>query len=494
MTIEPNAYRSPIPKGPWILVLATVVVFFISNAFVAYRSMDVMRKNSNSIDNTLQIINLIRELQVQLYAAESGQRGYLITKDRQYLDPYYASVNQIHSLLAELSKTTTELPRQQNRFALLQVQMSEKIDIIDKTIAHVEQDQNRAAVKLVNTDRGLELTQSILLLLLEMDIDEHNLLKENRIKSKKNSQNLTIVLIFTNFLGLGLALVVYYISLKFTRKNRELYDQIEQTNRDLELKVIERTETLSRYANELERSNRELEDFAFVASHDLQEPLRKIRAFGDRLSSRFGDILGEQGNDYVKRMHAASQRMSRLIDDLLSYSRVTTRQRTFEQVDLNNIISQVKEDLEIAIEEKSAIITKEPIPIIQGDGSQLGQVFSNLISNSLKFVKQNTQPDIVIACAGFCDLSSAHGEWIRITLTDNGIGFEPQYSERIFNLFQRLHGRDEYTGTGIGLALCRKIVEQHGGTIKAESKPDMGTTFIIDLPLNPINLYKSDIE
>jgi light-regulated signal transduction histidine kinase (bacteriophytochrome) len=270
-----------------------------------------------------------------------------------------------------------------------------------------------------------------------------------------------------------------------SNKVAELNSALAFANAELEEKVGVRTQALLQYSEELQRSNRELEEFAFVASHDLQEPLRKIRAFGDRLQQKFSAELGETGSDYVLRMQSASERMSALIDDLLSFSRVTTKQRPFVRVDLNEVMHRVMDDLDYSIEETNAQLHIDPLPIIDADASQIAQVFMNLIANSLKFHSLDARPiiavtsEINVASPVVDDIRS----WCCLRFSDQGIGFEAQYAERVFSLFQRLHGRNEYSGTGIGLALCRKIIERHGGTITAQSEPREGAIFTIYLPM-----------
>lgn len=232
------------------------------------------------------------------------------------------------------------------------------------------------------------------------------------------------------------------------------------------------------YANELERSNREYQDFAYVASHDLQEPLRKIQTFGDRLFSRNAGNLDERSLIYLTRMQNAAKRMQTLIIDLLAFSRITTQGGYFTFVDLNRVIRNVLSDLEPTMEEVAAEVEVEQLEQIEADETQMRQLFQNLIANALKFGKLDTPPKIYINGR---TLSGSNLYEIRVQ--DNGIGFESQYQDRIFQVFQRLHGRQEYEGTGVGLAICKRIVERHNGIISAESELNHGTTFIIQLPL-----------
>lgn len=248
-------------------------------------------------------------------------------------------------------------------------------------------------------------------------------------------------------------------------------------------------EEQARYAAELERSNRELEQFAYVASHDLQEPLRKIRMFSDRLEMKCAPALDDTGRECIRRMQNAAARMQALIDGLLSLSRVTTRAQNFVPVDLAQIAREVVSDLETQIERVGGRVEIGHLPAIQADPLQMRQLFQNLIGNALKFHRVE-EPPVVRVHGRFVPGHerrrpgrSLAEERCRIVVEDNGIGFEPRHSERIFGVFQRLHPRDVFEGTGVGLAICRRIVERHGGTITAQSTPGRGSTFEVVLPV-----------
>ncbi|ALC16763.1 hypothetical protein DSOUD_1995 [Desulfuromonas soudanensis] len=236
---------------------------------------------------------------------------------------------------------------------------------------------------------------------------------------------------------------------------------------------------LQLFAKKLELSNRELTDFAYVASHDLQEPLRKVTAFGDRLKSKYQDVLGEQGLDYLERMRHAAVRMQTLIEDLLSFSRVSTQAQPFSPVEMSEIIGEVLDDLEIRIQELKGTIEVGNLPAIEADPLQMRQIMQNLLGNALKFHRPGVAP--LIRVQG--ELVDG-GKNCRITVADNGIGFEEKYLERIFGVFQRLHGRNEYAGSGVGLAICRKITERHHGSVTAMSRAGEGATFILTLPVS----------
>lgn len=251
---------------------------------------------------------------------------------------------------------------------------------------------------------------------------------------------------------------------------------VEDGHEPLILLALEDITERQRVTAELERSNKELERFAAVASHDLQEPVRKILAFGSRLQSE-ADQLSPGAQDNLKRMLAGSARLQRLINDLLQYARVTARGGAFQSVDLGALVALTLEDLALQVERTGGRVEVTPLPAVDADPTQMRQLFQNLIGNSLKFRRPEVPPVVVIAADEPVD------GLVRITVSDNGIGFEAQYAEQIFDVFRRLHGRDDYEGTGIGLPLCRRIAVRHGGSITAHGEPGSGATFTIVLPL-----------
>jgi two-component system sensor kinase FixL len=256
-------------------------------------------------------------------------------------------------------------------------------------------------------------------------------------------------------------------------------EALRQAHAELEARVQQRTAELS-------RSNAELQQFAYVASHDLQEPLRKIMAFGDRLQIGAGPLLDERSRDYLDRMLNAAQRMSGLINDLLAYSRITTKAQPFSPVDLEQVVREVLADLEVAIEEAGAEVEVGELPTIDADPSQMRQLLQNLIGNALKFRREGV-PLVVRVESQMLQGVPYPGAGVRnmmqLRVIDNGIGFEQRFAERIFEVFERLHSREEYPGSGMGLAICRKIVERHHGTITASSKPGEGSVFTVIMPL-----------
>jgi light-regulated signal transduction histidine kinase (bacteriophytochrome) len=251
-------------------------------------------------------------------------------------------------------------------------------------------------------------------------------------------------------------------------------------------------ESLRNAINDLQRSNKELEEFAYIASHDLQEPLRKISTFSGRLIERFAEELQDEGKLYLERIVASARNMRILIDNLLEFSRISRMKQPFAPLNLNFVLHQVRNDLELNIEETGTKVHAESLPVIEGSLSQMKQLFNNIISNAIKFHRPGQAPMIDITAS---QLSSEQKSKLNLENTksycsirfcDNGIGFEDEYATRIFQIFQRLHGKSEYPGSGIGLAICKKIVDQHHGLIFAENIPNKGACFTVILPENKI--------
>jgi PAS domain S-box-containing protein len=280
---------------------------------------------------------------------------------------------------------------------------------------------------------------------------------------------------------------VSYNATTFYDRDRELQGVFAAARDVTDRKRVEKK--LKVYSAKLERSNRELQDFAQVASHDLQEPLRKILAFGDRIKMKAGDSLNEECRDYLQRMFNAANRMQTLITDLMTFSRIETRAQAFVPTDLGVIAREVTADLETRIEQTGGRVEIEELPTIDADALQMRQLLQNLIGNALKYHREGVPPEIRIYSQKVDARSpeSMHESALarqlcQILVVDNGVGFDEKYLDRIFTVFQRLH-KGGYEGTGVGLAICRKIVDRHGGTITARSSPGKGATFVVTMPV-----------
>ncbi|WP_152995630.1 sensor histidine kinase [Pseudoalteromonas sp. 10-33] len=470
----------------WAAFIVVVLSIIVGNAFLALNTIQGLTQTQKSLDNTSMLSSAIEQLHLSIVQAESGQRGYLLTEEDDYLTPYFDAIGQLEAQTDHVKSLHSEIDGQSERIAQLLVLTESKIKELKKTVNLALDDKERRALAILNTHNGRELYKQIRERV--NDIQDRELLFKvshfSKLAQIKNEAKITFAI---TAITSAILIIGMFVMTRMNLRNAAQYRfDLEKQNETLASKVSERTQELTLYSDELSRSNRELEEFAFVASHDLQEPLRKIQAFSDRLETMFKDDLGEKGLDYIGRMKNAAQRMSNLINDLLEFSRVTTRGKDFDDTNLNEVVDDILSDLEIAIKESDAQIEVAELPVIQADKSQMQQLFLNLLSNAVKFRCPDASPHIKISYeheAIFNEDHNAELSFQVITIKDNGIGFSQDYADKIFVPFQRLHGRSQYKGTGIGLSVCRRIVERHGGTITAKSKDGEGATFIIKLPV-----------
>lgn len=276
---------------------------------------------------------------------------------------------------------------------------------------------------------------------------------------------------------LGLTLLAAAVLFRYERQRTRHLNALLRTEQRLTAEIEDRKRTareLAERTEALERSNRDLQQFAYVASHDLQEPLRMVSSYVQLLARRYKGKLDPDADDFIGYAADGAARMRRMIQDLLAFSRVGTRGNPPSRTDAMEVFRQVVADLEVAVKESGARVTHDPLPAVEADPTQLSQLFQNLIANAIKF-RREVSPEIHVSA------QRENGFWV-FSVRDNGIGFDPGYADRIFTIFQRLHTREEYPGTGIGLAICKKIVERHGGAIRVESEPGNGSTFYFTLP------------
>jgi signal transduction histidine kinase len=490
-----------------------VLLLLLALSAAAYWTTQGNVDASASVAHTLQVIALAEETEGELVDMETGYRGFLLTGQEEFLDPYTAGLASYPDRLRQLEDLTADNPQQVARWQTIdslarqwtqqitepRIQLRREVapgaqpspDLVDLVGGGGGRDQFTAIRQVFDQAIGAEQT------LLTSRLSDAETANQRLIGS------LLIGTAIAFLVGLAAALVLtrditgavdrvagaagavaggdLAQRIRLDRHDEvgqaaaafdNMADRLEATIVDLENSSAE----LVRKQVELERSNRELQDFASVASHDLQEPLRKVRAFGDRLSAKYGPELTDQGRDYLARMQDAAARMQALINDLLTFSRVTTRAQPFVPVNLNDLVRDVVSDLEVRVQQTGATLQVELLPTIDADPLQMRQLFQNLLSNALKFQRADVAPVLRVYAE---DCSEQE---VQLCVQDNGIGFDEKYLDRIFTIFQRLHGRVEYEGTGVGLAVCRKIVERHGGTITARSAPGDGATFIVTLP------------
>ncbi|PCK30930.1 sensor histidine kinase [Pseudoalteromonas piscicida] len=463
----------------WFAVVVSVGLV-ASNAMIGFNNVKELNQVQASIRNTSEVMMSLDQLHIAMLNAEAGQRAFLISNQEGDLAPFKKALQNLDSSLQNVAQSHSESDLQQQKINQYVEGVKARFKTLQSTVivARNANSINEARLLERATDSGGDLREAFTqIMAAEVDIRTIQLNQLKRVR--KEAQMNIVVFTLLSAVMIFAILVLLIVNLRSAKRAK---NELEQANDHLEEKVKARTEALEHYAEELNRSNRELEDFAFVASHDLQEPLRKIRAFGDRIEKNYGEHIDDKGKDYLVRMTGAAQRMSTLITDLLELSRVTTRAKPFEQQDLNQVLQFVLDDLEIALKDSNANINTAPLPTIKCDASQIHQLFLNLLSNAIKFRVEGRQPVI--------DISVEHSELMgqeafTFVVADNGVGFDTEYAEKIFSPFQRLHDRKKYAGTGIGLTVCRRIVERHSGVISATSEKGKGATFTITLPIEP---------
>ena len=325
---------------------------------------------------------------------------------------------------------------------------------------------NESARRLALENYGYDTTGHTWLSVLP--IGRHSVLFQDKVKVVESGQPLRVTRYYANI-------------------DRWFDSSMVKLNDGLVVTFLDVTEH-KRLTEQLERSNQSLEQFAYVAAHDLQEPLRKVQSFSELLSNQYKAILDENGLDLLYRMHSATKRMQELIRDVLTYSRLSSQQVSPRVVNLNTLMADICTDLDTVIREKRAVITIRPLPVILGDTTQIRQLFYNLLANSLKFTQK--VPQITLDASQIAGtqlpgtlMLASNRDYAVIQIIDNGIGFDEQYRDRIFLPFQRLHGRKQYAGSGIGLAICKRVVENHNGGLSVQSQPGQGSTFTVYLPL-----------
>lgn len=461
---------------------ALAVVALLATGWLAYQNIRRISSNDAWVVHTHDVLDELRDFTATLAEAESEQRSYLLTGEQIYLAPYRVAAGGGERSLARLQHLTVDNPLQQERLRRLQPLVVSRLASLESGVKIYQADGVVGARKYVLEGRGRREMDAIRVLVGELHHTEQGLLEERENESRSSYHTAILTILLSTVVGLVLVGFGYRLAARELETRRQGNEALARANDELEDRVERRTSDLHSANESLQRSNRELEQFASVASHDLQEPLRKIQAFGDRLMTRCSSELGEQGRDYLERMQGSATRMRSLIDALLSFSRVTTKAQPFTSVNLDLVATDVVADLEDRIQRMGGQVELRPLPTLDADASQMRQLLQNLIGNGLKFARPNTRPMVRVESRL---LPVTNGEIARceISVADNGIGFEEVYLDRIFELFQRLHGRQEYEGTGMGLAICRKIAERHGGSITAQSAPDEGAKFIVTLPL-----------
>jgi len=453
----------------WIVGL--VVALALVTQGLLYFNAGAAREAERSVQHTQDVQNAIQRFLSALQDVETAYRGYVIAVDETLLHPLAIGRATAAVQLERLRALNQDTQETQDNLESLGVLMHRLLAYADEIVALRKSSGFDVLQARIRQGEGQQIMESIREQIDAMLQEEAQILSQHRRAAARKSR----VAAYT-----AVAAVVVLLSLLGTF----IWGVREQAAaRALITEDLRQSEaSLKDLLQQLERSNRDLQDFAMVASHDLQEPLRKIQMFGDRLREECSAVLPPQGLDYLRRMENAANRGQVLIQGLLAYSRVTTQARPPEPVNLDEVAHEVLSDLEASIARTSGRVEVGPLPTIDADPLQMRQLLQNLLANALKFHRPGVPPVIRVEAHRTGEGDADGGEMWQISVADNGIGFDEKYLDRIFKLFQRLHERHVYEGAGMGLAICRRIVERHGGTITARSAPEAGANFIITLP------------
>ncbi len=463
-----------------IPVASGIVLFFlVVTSWVTFDRVGQVLDAKDLVSHTLEVRAKLAEIYGLVAKAESDQRAYLLTLNQERKGRYLSSQNEVRALVKQTRRLTADNPKQASRLDRLETAVEERYRALGETVEARERFGIDAAIGIVKEGRGFQAMTTLRETMQLLTAEEERLLSDRVKASERQVVEAEISFGLSLLVSVGLIATFGVLSQKLVSQREQAAEEERSLRTEVE-KEVARTKAaearLERTMRELERSNEELQNFAFVASHDLQEPLRKIRAFSDRVRRRSASVLDDESKDSLGRVEAAADRMQRLILDLLELSRITTKVRPHVRIDLGQAISEVADDLQTRIEETDGKIVYESLPVVVADPAQIRQLFQNLLANALKFRREGVPPVVRVSA-----LTRKDGR-IAVKIEDNGIGFEEKFADRIFVVFQRLHGRGEYEGSGIGLAIVRKIVERHGGTIQAKGTLGKGSAFLFDLP------------
>lgn len=460
-------------KSKVIAVLAVGVIAMCVLAVFSYSAVLNNEKDREWVSHTHSVLETLDDFLANLMFAETSERGLILTADRSFQAPFERADRAARRYAVQLHKLTADNPVQQRSLDRIEPLLNARLAELESIAGRAEQGDFRGATDAVRTGSHERVTAQIREIVSQMSGEEKRLLEVRSKEATASSRQVKIVIVSGNALALVFLLLAFAAVYREMMRRRDSEEKIRALNAGLERRVEERTAELAERAKELTRSNQELQQFAYVASHDLQEPLRMVASFTQLLAKRYHDKLDDDARDFITYAVDGARRMQTLISDLLAYSRVGTQGKPLEPADCEAILDRVLNNLMLAIKDTRAVIRRDPLPVAMADGVQLGQLLQNLIANALKFRSQDV-PRIHIS-------AERDGDKWKLGVRDNGIGIAPEHGERIFIIFQRLHTKTEYPGTGIGLAICKKIAERHGGRIWFEPSPGGGSTFYFTL-------------
>jgi signal transduction histidine kinase len=475
--------KRKLPYRRYFLLLAgfSLVIVLASIVLAVYTILNTNR-NLSAFDRSYSINSKLEHLMSLLNDQESAQRGYIVTSDPIFWETFKESNAQLQKEFTDLYEFLKNDKDQKYNLDQLKQDINARIELLRENKVHFDRMKLIDDSLRANVIFGREIMNRVKYKIHDIEEQQAVNLKDVQERIFRSSRLSVYIIILT--CGLSLLMLV---SILFVL-NREY-----QSKAAIERELIASERMLQEQVHKLNLSNKELEQFAYVASHDLQEPLRKIISFSEKIDSKLSNYPDEEVTGSLKRLTLAADRMRILIAELLNYSRATRVMDANEKTDLNSSFREITDDLGIVIQSRKAVLDVQKLNTVKGNAVQIRQLFQNLVSNALKF-NVSAQPVVTVRGESFSSAGIRALDWGKelllkyenyycVFMTDNGIGFDRQYLGQIFVIFQRLHGRSEYEGTGIGLAICKRIAENHGGFITARSIPGEGATFIVGFPV-----------
>lgn len=447
------------------------MVLIASGFIISFYSYNQYSEDTKRVRHTYEVTGTLEKILSLVKDVETGSRGYIITNDVSYLAPYRTALTLLPEQINQLRLLGNDNRIQIQRRITLEKLVRDKLAVTKVRIGIGVADKSSQSIN-AESKRSMDALRRHVALMVETE----RIIMDSRNRQAARSFRNTLIIIF------GLSLLTFMaLAISYRLLEQELI--YRQTTED-QLRDYEGQ--LKGQIRQLETSNEELERFAFVASHDLQEPLRKIQSFSNLITDRYGNLFDEDSMLFMRKISHSAERMSKLIKDLLNFSRISNHQENFRSVPLGDIIQRILDDQELRIKGLDVAVEVGNMPVIQAVASQMDHLFTNLISNALKFTRPGIQPILRIKARAvngddYAGLT-ADRPYVEITIEDNGIGFDEKYLDHIFKVFQRLHGKTAFEGTGIGLAICKRVVMYHHGFITARSQPAQGATFVVVLP------------